>query len=119
MNPSEEVNSVLRYLFPPVEESVRLRVACRRGEYCASRIAHAVEDCNAHLLNLNVTAGTGDTAASGDVIVEIRAALRNPEALARSIERYDMRVLDVEADTDPDNDTVRQRVNELIHYLEL
>ena len=43
------------YLYPPVADSSRLLVGCSREDYSASRIAHAVEDCDAHLLNLNVT----------------------------------------------------------------
>lgn len=114
--PQTDSNAVLHYLFPPCAESIRLRVACPRRDYSASRIARAVEDCDAHLLNLNVTS---DFAGNDDTVVELRVGMRNTEALVRSLERYELRVLSIcPADLD-DNDTMRQRVNELLHYLEL
>ncbi|MDE6684329.1 MAG: hypothetical protein K2J94_04020, partial [Duncaniella sp.] len=45
----------LERLFPPRDESSRLLVSCITSDYSASRIARAVEDADAHLLNLNVT----------------------------------------------------------------
>ena len=51
------IRSVAR-LFPQVDESTELTITCRPSQYSASAIAHAVEDADAHLLNLNVTAGT-------------------------------------------------------------
>lgn len=62
-----------------------MTVICRRSEYAASRIARAVEDCDAHLLNLNITA---DTPSADEVVVELRVSHRNPVAVMRSLERY-------------------------------
>ena len=45
-------------LFPQLDDYTELTVVCPSGEYSASAIAHAVEDADAHLLNLNVVAGT-------------------------------------------------------------
>ena len=41
-------------LFMPAPEACHLLVACRRDDYAASRIARAVEDVDAHILNLNL-----------------------------------------------------------------
>ncbi|GFI52668.1 hypothetical protein IMSAGC021_00974 [Muribaculaceae bacterium] len=48
--------ATIERLFPKMEESSTLVLTCRRGDYSASRIARAVDDADAHLLNLNVTA---------------------------------------------------------------
>lgn len=94
-------------------------IACRRRDYSASRIARAVEDCDAHLLNLNVTADT-DYDTSNRLIVELRVNHRNPSAIARSIERYGYEVVDFESvATNDDDETARRRLDELLHYLEL
>lgn len=79
-------------LFPPSDEASELLVACRRADYSASVLARAVEDCDAHLLNLNLT---GDKAPDGsdDLLVELRVGLRNAMGVARSLERYGFRVL--------------------------
>ena len=111
-------DATLQRLFPQVEDSSRLTVCCPRFDYSASRIARAVEDCDAHLLNLNVTsAGAANPFGSGEVAVEIRVSHRNASAVARSLERYGYRVVAVEHAQGADDPTMRDRVNELIHYL--
>ncbi|MCM1138194.1 MAG: hypothetical protein NC221_07100 [Duncaniella sp.] len=102
-------------LFPPVEESSTLLLTCRRGDYSASRIAHAVEDCDAHLLNLNVTSDT--ESLDNRIAVEIRVSHRNPVSVARSLERYGYEVDDVDVRA-MDDDVIQARVAELLHYLE-
>ena len=117
------------YLFPPVAESSRLLVGCRREDYSASRIAHAVEDCNAHLLNLNVT-DMGQNAAYDDddygvsdgkfpVMCDIRVSHRNAESISRSLERYGYTVLMSTDSETQDDSTLRRRINELFRYLEI
>ena len=115
--------AILARLFPPVEESSRLTVACRRANYSAGAIARAVEDCDCHLLNLNLTApvvGSRDP-LDDTVTVDLRVSRRDPAAVARSLERYGFRVIDgqasAEAASDAATDEVRRRVNELIHFL--
>lgn len=115
------------YLFPPVAESSRLLVGCNREDYSASRIAHAVEDCDAHLLNLNVTSITNDS-DPGDsdsnegkfpVVFDIRVSHRNAERISRSLERYGYTVLKTSASERPDDDTLRRRIDEFFRYLEV
>lgn len=120
------------YLFPPVSDSCRLLVGCRRQDYSASRIAHAVEDCDAHLLNLNVTAlhydGDGsdadvsnDVSKSGKfpVVCDLRVDHRNCERISRSLERYGYTVLRASTDDKTDDSTLRRRIDEFLHYLEI
>lgn len=91
-------------------------VACHTSDYSASRIARAVEDCDAHLLNLNVT-----SEARGDgswLTVELRVSVRNAAPVARSLERYGYSVVSYSgSETDGADDTLRRRVNELLRYM--
>lgn len=117
------------YLFPAVAESSRLLVGCRREDYSASRIAHAVEDCNARLLNLNVTSmdndkdydidGDGTSDGKFPVVCDIRVNHRNAEHISRSLERYGYTVLEATTSEKPDESTLRQRINEFFRYLEI
>lgn len=114
------------YLYPPVGDSSRLLVGCRSEDYSASRIARAVEDCNAHVLNLNVThMGGGSTVDDGDrsdtgfpVVFDLRVSLRNPDTVSRSLERYGYTVLDFEGEPRVGDDTLRERVDYFFRILE-
>lgn len=81
-------------------------------------MARAVEDCDAHLINLNVTslpAGNRD-----DVVVDIRVNARNGYSVARSLERYGFEVDEVVSDgSDPLAETMQSRIDLLIKNLEL
>ena len=57
-------------LMPENPETGRLTVACAPADYSASIIARAVEDVDAHLLNLNVTADSD----AARVVTDLRAA---------------------------------------------
>ncbi len=90
---------------------------CRRSDYSASLIARAVEDCDAHLLNLNVTALSGEEA--DDLVVDLRINHRNALSVARSLERYGYEVTDI-AGLDPAvADTVSDRIGLILHNLEI
>lgn len=105
-------------------------MGCRREDYSASRIAHAVEDVNAHLLNLNVTSfGKPEFGNSfeeeGDakfpVVFDIRVSHRNSSSVERSLERYGYTVLvsNGSGGSDHDHDISRRRMEELKRYLEI
>lgn len=114
------------YLFPPVADSSRLLVGCRREDYSASRIARAVEDCNAHVLNLNVTAlGSNESddrpdAAESDpkfpVVFDIRVNHRDTSGIMRSLERYGYTVLEAQNARGADDDTFRERIDYFFKY---
>jgi len=103
-------------LFPCVEDACRIVIACRKDNYAASIVARAVEDCDAHLLNLNVT---GDVTPNGDMIVELRVAVNNAERIIRSLYRYDYDVILVEHEDANDGETMRHRIGELMRYIEI
>ena len=107
----------MQRLFPLMEESSRLLVSCLPSDYSASRLSRAVEDCNAHLVNLNVTAD--GARLDNRVVVELRVNHRSPAAVARSLERYGYEVIDMSGQSAADDDLMASRVAELLHYLEL
>lgn len=80
-------------LYPPRLESSRLLAMCLPVDYSASRIARAVEDADAQLLNLNITSDT--LGMENRVVFELRVDHRSPMAVARSLERYGYEVADV------------------------
>lgn len=104
-------------LFPGNDDSSELTIECTRVNYSASAIARAVEDCNAHLLNLNVTSAPASTADS--VVVDLRVSHRNPAAVVRSLERYGYLVTDSDRDDeDPLTLRAREHALELLHYID-
>ena len=103
-------------LFAPVQDSCELTVEIERADYSASAIARAVEDADAHLLNLNVTAR--QPLEQGCVAVELRVSHRNAGAVSRSLQRYGYRVTDIREGYDLEAETAISRYNELMTRLE-
>lgn len=106
-------DAALSHLFPDAGESSRLKVVCRRAHYSASALSRAVEDAEAHLLNLNIT---DEVPFEGGITIEIRISHRHPTAAARSLERYGYTVAWV---SDPDESTqiTRERLDQLMAHL--
>ncbi len=104
-------------LFPQLQESTELTVVCPAGHYSASAIAHAVEDADAHLLNLNVTQGTQPNSVT---TVELRVNHARGIMVARSLRRYGYETVAMHSSGSENlNDTTAQRANALLHLLEL
>lgn len=101
-------------LYPAIDGSSHLLIGCRRDDYSASRIAHAVEDSNAHLLNLNLML---DDTGAYDLLVDIRVNRQSGEAVARSLARYGFEVLNFSPGETGSDSTLRERVEELLRYL--
>ncbi len=98
-------------------DASRLLAACIPADYSASRIARAVEDADAQLVNLNVT--SDGAALDNRVVFELRVTHRSPMAVARSLERYGYEVMDMEGD-DPDDDAaMSERVAAVLRMLDL
>lgn len=100
-----------------MRESSRLLAACIPSDYAASRIACAVEDADAQLLNLNIT--SDGERLDNRVVFELRVSHRSPLAVARSLERYGYEVLDVEKAALADDALAAARLAELARYLEV
>lgn len=107
----------LERLFPEREDVSTLLVSCLPSDYSASRIATAVEDCDAHLLNLNVT--TDGERMDNRVVCELRVSHRSPLSVARSLERYGYEVVDTDARSLASDDVAGRRMAELLQYLEI
>lgn len=103
--------------FPAVADSSRLVIGCGYDQYAASQVARAVEDADARLLNLNVTRLDP---AERRMVIDLRIDHRNPEAVARSLERYGYTLLDIDSDDllDDDNET-RARYNLLMRLISM
>lgn len=109
----------LEVLFPQLGDESHILLGCRREDFSASRIAHAVEDCDAHLINLNVLAMEHPQA---EIIIDIRVNRRNPVEVARSLRRYGYDVLEIDNDGSEDDggdNTLRERIDQLLHYLNI
>lgn len=102
-------------LFPPLPDSSYLLVGTGADDFMASRIAHAVEDADANLINMNVTRGKQP---GNRHIIHLRVSHRNTERVARSLERYGYNVLRVSDDEDTLSD-LSMRHEELMHYLSI
>lgn len=102
-------------LFPRLEEASELSVACYRADFSASRISHAVEDAEAHLLNLNVTSEVLD---SGQIVVDLRISHRDAGAVSRSLERYGYTTLRIrQGGFDAMDQVAAERIGDLITRL--
>ncbi len=117
LQPALPATPSLERLFPPMEEASTLLLSCLPSDYSASRIARAVEDCDAHLVNLNVTAD--GSRLDNRVVCELRVSHRNPASVARSLERYGYEVVDTDVRSLASDEVAAERVAELLHYLEI
>lgn len=110
-------NIDIERLYPRDDDSSELAVLCRPEDYSASQICRAVEDCDAHVLNLNVTSDRTD---DGDLVVVVRVNRRSVESVVRSIERFGHVVVPLSDDiSNEDYAKARDRVNELLRYLDI
>lgn len=115
VDPNDAASALAR-LFPPLDEFTELTITCRAGQYSASAIAHAVEDADAHLLNLNVVGGTY---ANSDTTIVIRVNHSRGDSVARSLLRYGYETIDMKGTSGmPDSEMV-DKIKELLHYIEV
>ena len=112
LNPDEQ----LERLMPYSPDASRFTVICRRSDYSAGSIARAIEDCNTHVLNLNLTA---DVLKDDMVSVDVRVDRKNIASIARSLARFGYVVSGHEETEDIWDETDRKRVAELLRYLEV
>lgn len=116
--PKDTPGGEIARLFPPLPDESRLLVECRRGEYSASIITRAIEDCDAQVMNLNVTALSSPD-GDGATIVDVRVNCRNTDSICRSLARYGYEVVDTTVASDLDNERLRLRAAEILRYIEM
>lgn len=104
-------------LNPQVEDSSELLFSCHPADYAASTVARAVEDCDARLLGLSVTAMRD---RAGLPVVALKVNVRDASGVARSLRRYGYDPFYIGSAADSTlRLRARERANELIHYLEI
>lgn len=114
---AEQADVFLQRIIPFAPESSVFTVVCPREQYSAGRIVHAIEDCNANVLNLNLTA---DNIGEGLVAVYVRVDRKNISAITRSLARYGFSVLGGEdVDEEGEREDDRRRINELLRYIDI
>ena len=79
----------LGMMIMPRDDSSLVTVECAAGDYSASRLAHAVEDSDAHLVDL-----WSAPAENGKVRVTLRIRLNDPTPAVHNLERYGYEVVD-------------------------
>lgn len=112
----DSVLEAVAKLFPQIQESTELTVTCTPGNYSASAIAHAVEDVDAHLLNLNVVEGTEPMSRT---TVMLRVNHSRGESVARSLACYGYDTVEMTGRPGAVNQDMVERVNALLHYLDV
>lgn len=113
---AESMLRLIAQLFPQLDDYTELTVLCPPGEYSASAIAHAVEDADAHLLNLNVVAGTEPHSPT---TVMLRVNHSRGESVARSLARYGYETIEMSGTPGPSSHDMAERYSALMHLLEM
>lgn len=101
-------------LIPRRQESSIITLHCAPRDYSASQIARAVEDAEAHLLDLYTMAAPG-----GLIAVQLRISRIDPAPVVRSLERYGFNVISTESNVNTDHSQALLRLQELQRYLDL
>ena len=76
-------------MIAPRDDCSVITLECRPEDYSASIISHAIEDTDAHLVDLFSSPGN-----DGNIKVTLRVRHSDPSAAVRSLERYDFHVLE-------------------------
>ena len=104
-------------LNPSKPDTSELLLTCAPSDYSASAIAKAVEDCDAQLLGLSVSDMRDER---GWPVIAICVNRRATDGIERSLSRYGYETIMASAPPDSEERIrARDRVNELLHYLEI
>lgn len=104
-------------LSPQKHDSSELLLTCHPSDYSASAIARAVEDCDAQLLGLSVSSMRDD---NGRPVVSICVNRLATDGIERSLARYGFETIySSNPASEEDRRRAMERVNELLHYLEI
>lgn len=98
-------------MIAPRDDCSVITIECRPEDYSASLLAHAVEDSDAHLVDLFST-----PTSDGKIKVTLRVRNTDPMSAVHSLERYDFHVVDAHAaggHADSDNDRLMERLMSL------
>lgn len=116
MNPAYDAD-VDQVVYPSGGSYTEFLVAVRPGDFSASAIARAVEDCDLHLLNMNVTSAR---TPGGDIIVALRTDACSGDGVTRSLNRYGYDVIATSGEISSiDADEAERRAAELLRLLDI
>lgn len=82
-------------MIAPRDDCSVIIVECSPQDYSASVLAHAIEDSDAHLVDLLTVPGE-----NGQLKVTLRVRHSDPTAAVRSLERYDFHVVEAHSSGD-------------------
>lgn len=82
-------------MIAPRDDCSIITVECAAQDYSASVLAHAVEDTDAHLVDLFSV-----PSENGRIRITLRIRHSDPTSAARSLERYDYQVIEARAGGD-------------------
>ncbi|MBO4965665.1 MAG: hypothetical protein J6C81_05310 [Muribaculaceae bacterium] len=99
-------------LLPARDDSSIIVMECRPEDFSASVIARAVEDADAHLVDM-----MSSPTADGKISVTLRIRLTDPSAAIRSLERYGYDVVDTGGRAMANEAVAEERLNALQVYL--
>lgn len=111
---AESMLEGLHNLVAPRDDSSTIEIECRKVDYSASKIAHAVEDADAHLLDM-LSRNVGED----KMRVMLRVSHTNPTSVARSLERYDYSVVSAYGSQYNAMQLSYERLAELAMYLNI
>lgn len=95
-------------LIAPRDDSSLICLACLPEDYSASRIAHAVEDAGAHLVDL-----LSVPAADGRLLVTIRVRMSDPSSAIHHLERYGYEIIEANGKEFIDAETADERLRQI------
>lgn len=116
INLHNDSEQYLQRLMPFNPDASVFTLTCRREDYSAGRISRAIEDCDANVLNLNVTSDTTD---GDELMVEVRIDRKNIESVIRSLARYHYYVEGVDDIENAFGERDRERVAELLRQIDI
>lgn len=89
---SSMLEAIGKFIAPRDDTSI-ITIECSPADYSASIIARAIEDADAHLVDL----WSAPSPRSGAVRVTLRVRIENPRAAVGSLRRYGFEVVDATA----------------------
>lgn len=92
-------------MIAPRDDSSVVGVICDPEDYSASRLAHAVEDAGAHLVDL-----FSAPSADGRVLVTLRVRTHDPSSTIHHLERYGYEVAEAQGGRFLDAETAAERL---------
>ncbi len=92
-------------LIPARDDSSLVTVECAPADYSASRLAHAVEDSDAHIVDL-----WSAPAENGKIRVTLRVRRSDPTPTVHNLERYGYDVVDTSASDYQDAEVAWERL---------